>query len=212
MAKKSKKNLEHTSTEPWEKSIYETEYEPTQSRTEQRKIKKGNTTFITLLVVLIVIIIAVPTTGYLYFSMSRNRGENTSPNTEQTTNTTDNQTDDTNNTDTTDTQTNDPADTEDTQTDGENQDGEEQAEPNAPQLAGTDPGAQQQGQTPPATDAGTEGQQHVIVEPGEGLGQISNRTGVPVEEIARLNGITINPANPSDFYPPIQPGQELRVH
>nr|WP_242703920.1 LysM peptidoglycan-binding domain-containing protein [Enterococcus sp. 669A] len=46
------------------------------------------------------------------------------------------------------------------------------------------------------------------VEAGEGLQQIANRTGVPAETIAELNGITITG---DTFYPAINPGQELRI-
>lgn len=54
---KSKKNK---TPEPWEQSIYDTEYETNTSRTQQRSKKRGNTVFLTLLLIMLVLIIAIP--------------------------------------------------------------------------------------------------------------------------------------------------------
>lgn len=58
-------------------------------------------------------------------------------------------------------------------------------------------------QQAPALDGST-----TIVQQGEGLQQVANRTGVSVETLAALNGITIEG---DVFYPAINAGQTLRI-
>lgn len=50
----SKKDNFNDQNEPWDQPIYETEYDENLSRTQQRRDKKGNSLFITLLVLLLV--------------------------------------------------------------------------------------------------------------------------------------------------------------
>lgn len=59
---------------------------------------------------------------------------------------------------------------------------------------------QQQQQSPSGSTA--------TVQPGEGLQQIAARSGISVETLAELNGITIEG---DTFYPPINVGQQLRI-
>ncbi|WP_348522589.1 SAG1386/EF1546 family surface-associated protein [Enterococcus sp. PF1-24] len=59
-------------TEPWEQTIYDTEYETKSSRMQQRKKKRGNTFFLTSMLIMLFLIIAVLFVAYYIFKNSFN--------------------------------------------------------------------------------------------------------------------------------------------
>ena len=58
----SKKDNDYNSEnqEPWEQPIYDTEYDDSASRSQQRKQKRGNSLFLTIVLVLLFLIVAIP--------------------------------------------------------------------------------------------------------------------------------------------------------
>lgn len=65
MNKRSNQNSDNpkkksSAQQPWEQSIYDTEYETISSRSKQRRRKRGNTVFLTWLVIMLSLIVAVP--------------------------------------------------------------------------------------------------------------------------------------------------------
>ncbi|MDR2833727.1 MAG: LysM peptidoglycan-binding domain-containing protein [Streptococcaceae bacterium] len=183
MARKGKNKK--TTQEPWEKSIYETEYEPTQSRSAQRKVKKGNALFMKILVFLILVIVCVPAGAYFYIQSTRHNNNNNAATTTTTTSTT-----------TEAPYTQEPSQTSETTT-------------NDTQTTDTTATTDQTQET--TNDTTNLGQEFTEVLPGEGISLIANRTGVPVETIASLNP-TLWTAT-GDWQPgaAINPGDKIRI-
>jgi len=187
VARNGKKNK--TTQEPWEKSIYETDYEPVASRTAQRKVKKGNALFMKLLVFLIVVIVSGPIIFFVYVQQTRH---NTPANTAQTT-----QTD----------QTTDETQTQETTTDTTDTDNTDTTETTTDENAGDG----QEGEDNQDEDGATTGQQFATVQAGEGINALADRTGVPAETIARLNPEIFDAQG--NFLPGVvwNAGQEVRI-
>lgn len=73
-----KKKKPSTAREPWEQSIYETNYAKGNSRLGQREQqKKGNTLFLTILVILLLLIISLPIGTYLYITRDASNDKQT---------------------------------------------------------------------------------------------------------------------------------------
>ncbi|GCF92789.1 peptidoglycan-binding protein [Enterococcus florum] len=179
--------------EPWDQHIYENETEDSSSRqSRQQQNKGGNTRFLTILVILLLLLISIPTGAYFLVTRDTGQPAATPASTTQVTS--------------------ESSSVESSESSTEESSTVESSESSEAPVESAPSQAQPEQTTPSepesSADEATGNEQFATVQAGDGLQQISQRTGVPVEEIARLNGITIQGGT---FSPAINPGQQLRI-
>jgi len=185
--------------EPWKAQIYDTEPETSSSRLAQRKKKKGNTLFIHLLVILLIIIVSVPTLFYFLTvgksgSSDVKVGKFSSTKAKSSVRSTSSITSSRKSSSATKSSQAIKSSTSDSE-----EDEETSVITSASSSAVTSSSS--------TTNAAYK---YETVEEGEGLQQIAQRTGISVETLAKLNGITLN--QDGSFSPAINPGQQLRIN
>ncbi len=180
----SKKDKTRDVQEPWEQPIYETE-EETYSRSERRQ-KRGNSAFLTIVLILLFLIIAIPTVAGFWI-MNRN---NTSPaeSAQSSSSTFESSTISSTSTDTQETS----SSVEESTVSSE----PETPEPSEPPVD-EQPVDEQPVETQPDEPV------YETVQAGEGPMQVAARAGISLDEILRLNGL--------DGTEIIHPGDQLRV-
>lgn len=178
MPKKVKKKENSQVNEPWEQPIYEVESEQVPSRVQSGRRKRGNHRFLTIVLILLFIIAAGPavfSVWKLYVDHQPTTEKVASKESSTSTSTTNSTTESTQSTDSSAT----TAESTENQTEDAN----------------TNTDSQTQSQA---------GEEYTTVQAGEGPQSIANRTGVSVEEIYRLNGMTADNFN-------LTPGQQIRI-
>lgn len=169
----------------WESQIYETGQETGNSRVARRKKKMKVTLFNKLLVILLAIIILTPIFGYFYLQHAKS-GNVTKVSSIKGSVSSKKSIEKSFSTEKS------TISSTSTEKIGSSTKSEETASSSSSSIATT-----------------SADQKTITVLEGEGLQHIASRSGVPVEELARLNGITLHPDG--SFYPAINPGQELKI-
>ena len=200
-----------TANEPWEQSIYDTDYEQNVSRSQQRKGKKGNTMFLTMLVILLFLIAAIPTGVYIWW-LNDNK---TTPNTQTATTTTiSKETKESSTSSQASSSSTEQTSASSTAENNENQDNNQAENGNADQNTNQNTNQNTEQDTNQNTDqntnqnadqtAGNQSEEYTTVQNGEGPDQIAARTGVSVETIYELNGMS-----PDNYF--LSPGDSIRI-
>lgn len=190
----SKKDKTRDVQEPWEQPIYETE-EETYSRSERRQ-KRGNSAFLTIVLILLFLIIAIPTVAG-FWTLNRN---NTSPaeSAQSSSSTFESSTISSTSTDTQETS----SSVEESTVSSE----PETPEPSEPPVD-EEPVDEEPVDEQPVDEQPVETQPdepvYETVQAGEGPMQVAARAGISLDEILRLNGL--------DGTEIIHPGDQLRV-
>jgi len=178
---------EKKAQEPWEAKIYDLDenFETVnKSRVSMRKKNVGNSLFIKLCITLIAILAAVPIV--FYFLTIGKDGNKVKVSTKSSASKTSSKSL--------------AADSSSSTSKAE-----EEAKVTSDSKNNQEDTATVEAQPQPQTSA----TQFTQVNDGEGLQQIATRTGVSIERIAQLNGITLTPDG--SFSPTINPGQKLRI-
>lgn len=190
----SKKNKNNETQEPWEQPIYETETEENYSRSTQRRQKRGNSAFLTIVLILLFLIIAVPTVAG-FWVMNRNNQSDTAE-TVQTSSSTIETT-----SSTVESSTSESSSTESTSSSVESDSSESSSE--SSEVVET-PESSEQNTDNPTESQDESGAVYATVQAGDGPQQVADRAGISVEELYRLNNM-----DPNSFM--LHPGDQLRV-
>jgi LysM repeat protein len=171
------------SKKPWESQIYETGQEAGNSRVARRKKRMKVTLFNKLLVILLTIIILTPIFGYFYLQHAKSGSATKVSNTKSS--------------------------VLSKKSIGKSFSTEKSiiSSTSARKIESSTKNEETVSSNSATTTPA--GQKTITVLEGEGLQHVASRSGVSVEELARLNGITLRPDG--SFYPAINPGQELKV-
>lgn len=191
--KKQSSKRETDGKQPWEQSIYDTEYDAVGSRSQKRKTKKGNTLFLKLLLTMLILIVAIIIGWILFLRFDSGQNNVTAP-TNSTSSSTIEST--VNSTSEVPVESTEPSESEPVV-----------EEPPAEE----EPPAVEEPQTTPeesyntdddTTDADT-GAEYAEVQRGEGHNTFATRNGISLERMYELNGL-----NSSSV---IHPGESLRI-
>ncbi|CAI3410106.1 LysM peptidoglycan-binding domain-containing protein [Enterococcus cecorum] len=201
MRNKDKKKETENLNEPWEQPIYNVEDQEDQmpSRMQQGRRKRGNSKFLTIVLLLLFLIAACPAAFGIWKHYVDNQPKQTQTTKSSTKKSSASQTKESSATTSEST-----TQTEETQTSSseatiaENQEATENAAEQNTQE-------NQEGQNSQNGETTTEnGAEYTTVQAGEGPATVASRTGVSVEDIYRLNGMTAD-----NFH--LTPGQQIRI-
>lgn len=190
----SRKNKNNDAQEPWEQPIYDTESEENHSRSTQRRQKRGNSAFLTIVLILLFLIIAVPTVAG-FWVMNRNSQPATIE-TEQTSSSTLETTSSTVESSTSESET---SETTESSSIDEPESSEVENEPTEPETPESEDPIEE-----PTEPEQNGGEEYATVQAGDGPQQVADRAGITVDELYRLNNI-----DPNNFM--LHPGDQLRV-
>ena len=199
MRNKDKKKTTQNVNEPWEQPIYSVDGQEDQmpSRMQQGRRKRGNSKFLTIVLLLLFLIAACPAVFSIWKHYVDNQPKQTQTTKSSTTKSSVAQSSSSSSTNQSSTSTQ----AEETQASEEST---QNAENTQNEQSQANQATQENQNTQDAQTTTANGEEYTTVQAGEGPASIASRTGVSVDEIYRLNGMTAD-----DFY--LSPGQQIRI-